>query len=397
MLTGTSPLTRPTQRRICFVLEALGAGGAERVISLLASRWAEAGWDVAICSFDAPGDRIYHALDKRVRLLRLGNPDRPTTGRGRELIQRIMRLRRTLLAERPEAVLSFLTKINVLVLTAAIGTRLKVVACERNNPARQQAHPLWNLASALLLRRADAIVAQTKRALDHVPVAVRSRGRIIPNPIEIPPGVPSDYDETENLRVVAVGRLTNQKGFDLLIEAFCRIAARHPAWMLDIWGEGQERRALQRMIAQSPFPDRINLRGLSGIHGGWTTDAAAFVLSSRYEGFPNALGEAMASGLPVIAFDCPYGPRELIRSGHDGILIENENVPALARALDRLMSTPRLRRMLGENAAHSVKRFAPDRIARQWETLVSILAAGEKDRVRIPEAAGEKTAALLRP
>jgi len=372
-LTGNTPT-----RRICFVVEALGAGGAERVISLLASRWAQAGWDVAICSFDTPKDRIYHALHNKVRLIRLGELDRTSQRRGLAMIRRMLILRRALLRERPDVVLSFLTKINVLTLAATIGTRLKVVACERNNPARQDAHPFWNKANSLLLRRADAVVAQTKRSLDHIPDSVVGRAKVIPNPIEMPPGMRADYDATEDLRIVAVGRLTRQKGFDLLIDAFSRVAPRHPGWMLDIWGEGQDRRMLENMIAHSPYCDRINLPGLSGIHGGWTEGASTFVLSSRFEGFPNALGEAMACGLPVIAFDCPYGPRELVRNGLDGILIESENVQALARALDRLMSAPHLRRALGENAAHSIKRFTPDRIALQWEILVKTVVSANR-------------------
>lgn len=359
-------------RRICFVTEALGAGGAERVISLLASRWAAAGWHVAICTFDAPGDAVYHPLDDRVELIRLGQAGQGK--RGIALLRRIARLRSALHDQRPDAVLSFLTKINALTLTATIGTRLKVAVCERNNPARQNAHPLWNIALRVLLLRSDAIVAQTKRALDHVPATTRGRAIVIPNPIDTPAGMPAPYDEQGVMRLVAVGRLTPQKGFDLLIEAFSRVAPKHPDWVLDIWGEGSERRTLDALIKASPVADRITLRGISGVQGGWVEAASAFVLPSRYEGFPNVLGEAMSCGLPVVAFDCPYGPRELVQNGYDGVLVESENVAALGRALDRIMAAPWLRRALGENAAQSAKRYAPDRIARQWESLLTNLA-----------------------
>lgn len=314
------------------------------------------------------------------------------------LVRRVMMLRGALLRERPDAVLSFLTKANVLTLAATFGTRLKVIVSESDKAARQEIHPLWSVANGLLLRRANAVVEQTKRALEHVPATVRRRARVIPHPIETPPGLPLPYDEENDLRLVAVGQLTREKGFDLLIDAFNRIAVRQHGWTLDIWGEGPERRSLQAMIKQSPFPGRINLRGSSGIHGGWTEAASAFVLPSRFEGFPEALGEAMAAGLPAIAFDCPYGPRELIRNGHDGILVERENIQALARAMDRLMSSSRLRRALGENAAHSVKRFAPDRIARHWESLVAGVAGTKGDSPAMAAATPRETAALvLRP
>jgi len=384
--------------RICFVTEALGPGGAERVISLLASHWAAAGWHVAICTFDAPGDAVYHRLDERITLIRLGHAERAVTMVGRSVLlaRRVVRLRAALLSERPDAVLSFLTKINAITLAATIATGLRVAACERNNPARQNAHPLWNLALRLLLRRADSIVAQTKRALGHIPASLRGKAIVIPNPIETPPGVPAPHDTQGIMRLVAVGRLTPQKGFDLLIEAFSLVGPAHPGWQLDIWGEGAERRTLDRLIRASPVADRIVLRGVSGIQGGWAEDASAFVLPSRYEGFPNVLGEAMACGLPVVAFDCPYGPRELVRNGYDGLLVQTENVAALARTLDRVMATPWLRCMLGENAARSARRFAPAQITHQWETLLARLMRRKRESANLIDGSG-KAAGSQRP
>lgn len=360
-------------RRICFVIEALGAGGAERVISLLASRWVAAGWDVAICSFDGPSDPVYHPIDPRVRLLRIGE-EAPATGRSARLlslVRRIARLRKTLLRERPDAVLSFLTKINVLTLAASLGTSLKVAVSERNNPERQSAHPLWNLCSKLLLGRANAIVAQTRRAADHLGKRVQRRVSVIPNPISVPPSSPAASDNEGPLRLVAVGRLTGQKGFDLLIDAFAAIADRHPRWILDIWGEGADRAILADRIGRAGMQGRISLRGVSNVQGGWAEGASAFVLSSRYEGFSNVLGEAMACGLPVVAFDCPYGPRELVRDGEDGLLVPDQDVAALSQTLDRLLGDSELRRTLGERAAISMHCLSLDQVARQWEKVVA--------------------------
>lgn len=363
-------------RRICFVIEALGAGGAERVISLLASRWVVDGWDVAICSFDGPSDPVYHPIDPRVRLLRIGEVA-PATGRAARLLslaRRIARLRKTLLRERPDAVLSFLTKINVLTLAASLGTSLEVAVSERNNPERQRAHPLWNLCSTLLLGRANAIVAQTRRAADHLRKSVQRRVSVIPNPICVPPFSPAPPDSEGPMRLVAVGRLTGQKGFDLLIDAFAAIADHHPRWTLDIWGEGADRDILADRIDQAGMHGRISLRGVSGVQGGWAEGASAFVLSSRYEGFSNVLGEAMACGLPVVAFDCPYGPRELVRHGEDGLLVPDQDVDALAQALDRLLGDSALRRALGARAAVSMHCLSLDQVARQWEKMVAEMA-----------------------
>lgn len=361
-------------RKICLVTEALGAGGAERVMSLLASHWVAAGWDVSICTFDRPGDIVYHALDDRVKLLRLGNLDDDAGGRLLQIGQRIIKLREVLREQRPHVTLSFLTKINAQTLAATLGTKLKVVACERNNPARQKAHPLWNRALGLLLLRADALVMQTSRALDQAPSLVRGRAVVIPNPILKPDVVISHPMRPPN-RLVAVGRLTPQKGFDLLIKAFARIAPRHGDWVLDIWGDGAEREQLQLQIETAGLSDRVFLRGTSAQQGGWAKDASAFVLPSRWEGFPNVLGEAMACGLPTVAFNCAFGPREMIQHGYDGLLVEPESVPALARALDRLLGEEPLRHTLGQNASRSARRFAPEHVAAQWDELVRRIAA----------------------
>lgn len=392
----TGPKVGPG-RRICFVTEALGPGGAERVISLLASRWAEAGWHVAICTFDAPGDKVYHWIDGRVRLVRLGEPGSlPSRRRGFALLRRLFTLRAALIHERPDIVFSFLTKINVLALLATIATGLKLAVCERNNPMKQQTNPWWNRANRLLVHRAAIIVAQTVRALDTIPQAMHGHTVVIPNPIVRPPGMPAAYDAPSPRRMVAVGRLTHQKGFDLLIEAFGRAAADNPGWVLDIWGEGPDRGALQKAIDSSPAAARMTLRGLSGVQGGWAEDASAFVLSSRYEGFPNALGEAMACGLPVIAFDCPYGPRELITTGYDGMLVEGENVAALARTLARFMSSPSLRRSIGENAKHSARRFAVEGVTRQWEMVIGRVTGARSASPQVVSNRASRTCALSR-
>lgn len=377
---GTTP-TSP--RKICFVTEALGAGGAERVMSLLASRWVAAGWQVSICTFDHPQDRVYHALDDRVKLIRLGRLEDDTTWRTVHLAKRIARLRAVLRRERPHVTLSFLTKINAQTLLATLGTGLKVVACERNNPAMQSAHPFWNTLLGLLLARADAFVLQTNRALQQAPRFARTRALVIPNPIA-KPELATLSAPTPPFRLVAVGRLTPQKGFDLLIDAFARIALRHPDWSLDIWGEGSERERLASMVQAAGLSDRIALCGTSPQQGSWAQDASALVLASRWEGFPNALGEAMACGLPVVAFDCAFGPREMIQHGYDGILVEHENVAALARSLDRVMNDEALRQTLGHNAARSARRFAPEHVAKQWDELVRRMTTPAKPGGSVP-------------
>lgn len=344
--------------RIAFVLSALQAGGAERVVNLISSAAIEAGWDVTIISFDRPGDPVFHDYDSAIALERLGIPAGVRfTGR------RILALRRTLRRGRFDRVVSFLTKINVLTLAASLGLRLPVLVSERNNPSAQPMHPLWKIALTLLYPRADGIVMQTRRSVACLPKRQRPRAYIIPNPVKLPPRQACPGNSRQ---IVAVGRLTEQKGFDLLIAAFAKVADVEPEWNLVIWGEGPARPALEQQIAAAGLNRRILLPGQSEEPGGWTEGAAIFVLASRYEGFPNALLEAMAAGLPVIAFDCEFGPAELIDHGHSGLLVSNGAVEELQASLLALMNDENQRRVLGRAANVSVAQFADKHVAESW-------------------------------
>ena len=350
--------------RLAFVLSALGPGGAERVISSLAGGAIARGWDVTVITFDAPGDPIFHRIDPRAKLVRLNLPPR---GEGpRALVttaSRLLALRRALSAEPFDVVVSFLTKINALTLLAMTGKDTPVIVSERNNPDRQPAHPLWHFALRRLYPRAAAIVMLTEGGKQRLPVADKSRVVVIPNAI---PSLAFEPRREGAPQLVAVGRLCEQKGFDLLIAAFAEIADRFPEWTLLIFGEGPERARLEAMVADRGLQDRVRLPGSTERHGEWITAASAFVLSSRYEGFANVVGEAMQAGLAVVAFDCDFGPSELIESEVSGMLVRPEDVGHLAETLGTVMASDERRRQLGRKAAERAGHFAEQEILDRW-------------------------------
>jgi glycosyltransferase involved in cell wall biosynthesis len=167
-----------------------------------------------------------------------------------------------------------------------------------------------------------------------------------------------------------MGRLERQKGFDLLIRAFASIARERPDWDATILGDGPERDALAAEIARWGLTRRIFLPGREPDAMGVLRRAELFVLSSRYEGFPNALCEAMACGLPVVAFDCPSGPVEIVRDGVDGLLVPAENVEALATAMSQLAGDPERRRAMGARATEISGRFSVESVAEKWERIL---------------------------
>jgi glycosyltransferase involved in cell wall biosynthesis len=357
------PAQQRSPARIVFVIAGLGAGGAERVISLIAGAWVAQGRQVSVIAFDDPATPTFHRFDPRVRLVRLAIP--PVAGwRGAfTSLRRLIALRRALRESRAELAISFLTKINVLSLLASLGAPHRLIVSERNNPERQQLNPLWRVLLRRLEWRADGLVMQTRASLACIGRAAVARAQVISNPVKLAPPATGGRRPT----LVAVGRLTHQKGFDLLIEAFARVADRHPDWTLLIWGEGEARATLEAQVAALGLAERVSLPGTSRSIEDWVCGAGAFVLSSRYEGFSNVLIEAMAAGLAVASFDCAYGPGEIITPDIDGLLVPDRDVAALAAAIDRLMADPALRARLGAAARAIGERYALPAIVAQWE------------------------------
>jgi glycosyltransferase involved in cell wall biosynthesis len=212
----------------------------------------------------------------------------------------------------------------------------------------------------------------TEESLSYFSSVPGMRGRILPNPVT--PNVLSGSDEMLPSRngktLLAMGRLSYEKGFDMLLSAFALVANRHADWTLEIWGEGRQRDQLESVVQKLGLAERVRMPGFTRQPLAAMMQADLFVLSSRCEGFPNVLLEAMACGVPVVSFDCPSGPRHIIRPGIDGMLVPPDNVEALAAALDRLMGNDAERRQLANRAPEVVERFGIEKVMRMWEELV---------------------------
>ncbi len=198
----------------------------------------------------------------------------------------------------------------------------------------------------------------------------------IPNAV---PDVPLGPGDPGAHKLIAAGRLEPQKGFDLLLEAFATIASKHPDWTLDIFGKGTRRESLGKAVADLGLGGQVTINVPTDRLGERMRDASVFVLSSRYEGFPIVLLEAMAAGLVVVSFDCPTGPNEIVADGTTGLLVPAEDVPALAAALDRVMTDESLRRRLAAAAPTAVLPYSLEKVGRRWDELLDgeLLPAGK--------------------
>lgn len=376
---------------VMFVLPGMGAGGSERVVNELSREWAARGWSIVVVTFACADTPSYYGYARSIALVRLGIPigAKERWAGLWAALRRVAALRREIRGRRPDAIISFLTRTNVMVLFAGAGLRVPVVVSERNNPALQPIGGVWRCLRALTYPFAFGLVTITKGALDHFPRWMRRRAWVVPNVAWLPPpAVP----RAEGRRLTAVGRLVPQKGFDLLIDAFAAVCNAHPEWSLVIWGEGGERPALEARIAHHGLTHRIMMPGVSPTPGGWIADADIFVLSSRYEGWGIVLLEAMGAGLPVISFDCPWGPGEMIEHGRDGLLVPVGDAAALGRALERLMADRDLRCSLGDAARISSARFAPQHVLGRWDSVLAAALPGVLLRERGPGNAGPSLA-----
>jgi glycosyltransferase involved in cell wall biosynthesis len=302
---------------------------------------------------------------------------------GYATLQRALAIRRTVAAIAPELILSFLTRPNVLTLAATFDMQIPVIVSERSHPERQHPGPAWAWLRNRLYPRAARMVVMTEGARDCFPARIATMTTIIPNPVVLPPRW---RNRRRGNQLVAVGRLEKVKGFDVLLRVFRDLAPRHPEWSLTIWGEGPEREALEKLRAEFGLLGRVHLPGVTNDPGLWVETADAFVLTSHYEGWPNALAEAMAAGLPVVSIDCPHGPSDMIRHRENGLLAAAGDSDSLQMALDEILSDAAIREALGLRAAISAGRFAPDQVMAQWEKLVADAILG-RDSAPKPESA----------
>ncbi len=356
--------------RVALVISHLAQGGAERVICSLARRWAT-DHKVSLLTVGSSADDRYHLPPGVHRVaLDLLRPSKNLAEGVLHASRRVVALRSALGRLRPDLVVSFLERTNILALLATTGSPVPVFVCERSDPRHDHIGRPWGALRRLLYPRAAGVVVQTERVAAWAR-AFCPRVHVIPNFVEAPTQVASPGIEHGPRRLIGLGRLAPEKGFDLLVRAFARVARSHPDWTLEILGEGEERERLEALARALGVHDRVSLPGSVAHPLPRLAAAHAFALPSRYEGFPNALLEAMACGLPVVAFDCRSGPREIIAHERDGLLVPAGDTAEMALALDRLLGNAAERVRLGRNAREVAIRFAPETVLERWSALLS--------------------------
>jgi glycosyltransferase involved in cell wall biosynthesis len=364
--------------KLLIFISSLSVGGAERVTVNLANHWALKGWEITIVTLRQQSDDFYalnHAVS-RVALEMDGDSGNVIVGLIRNL-RRVMALRRVLRQVRPDVALGMMDRANVLLAISSCGLhQIRAVGSERVYPPQHPLGALWERLRFHSYGHLYAVVAQTEKGAEWLKSHTKAQRVIaIPNPASWPLINQMPFINVENILgagrklLLAVGRLSCQKQFGLLVGCFQSLASRHADWDLVILGEGPLRSRLEVQVSEAGLRNRVFFPGRAGNIGDWYDSADLYVMSSRFEGFPNTLVEAMSYGLPVVSFDCDTGPRDIIRHKVDGLLVSSGNEQELTATLNQLMGDENLRVELANRAVDVRARFTTERIAEKWEHL----------------------------
>ena len=288
---------------------------------------------------------------------------------------RYRRLRQLLQEQRPKRVLALLTKTNILCCAAVWDLPIHLVVSERNDPRRQQLDRLWSRLRRVYYRRADVVTANTEGVLHALQeMGTWQRLDLLPNPLPGGLNLNSALQASEREpELLAVARLVPQKGLDLLIRAFASLhESVRSGWRIVLVGDGPERGALEALAQQQGIRDQVVFEGFQSDPLRYMQRASIFTLPSRFEGMPNALLEAMAAGLPSVVSDASPGPLEMVCDGRQGLVVPNENIEALAAALQQLMRDQRLRERMGMEARTTLRALDWDVVEPHWRSVLAL-------------------------
>lgn len=349
--------------KIIFVTISMTGGGTERVIANLANHYVSIGHEVDILMIG--GEEVAYKLDKSVKVRALsGSTGGSLSGR----LNRIKAMRTAFGESKEMVIIAMGTVASMFTSLASLGLRNRLILSERNDPNQLNHRPIKGierLARSFLYLRADKIVFQTPDAVNCFGPLIRKKAQIIMNPLEDAGGNPKSFPR-EHV-VITAGRLTKQKNHKLLIDAFAMFVEEYPEYKLKIFGKGETKDELESYIKDKNLSERISLEGFSDNVRFEVDRSEIYVSSSDWEGISNSLMEAMASGISVIATDCPMGgSRMLIKDGINGRLVATQDVQGMAEAMKDLASSEDYRNKLGSEAIKIRDEASVRIIAKIW-------------------------------
>lgn len=353
---------------VFFVNKLSETGGSERVATVLANQLAQIGHEVSFITWIGPKEcffdlhdsiRIYNLYDNQINIFKSYFPS-------------LIRYKKILKKLKPDRVIDVCTAMSLLSIPATIFTKSKVITWEHFNTSVN-----WNFFTARLSRFLSAqfsnkVVTLTEIDKKNYENKFYAKNAVtISNPITIVLGE-EDKADLSAKKVLAIGRLTNQKGFDLLLHAWKIVCDIENEWTLTIVGDGELKEELMNLARSLNLEKKIIFEKPTNNVNKYYKSSSIYVMSSRFEGLPLVLIEAKSFGLPIISFDCKTGPREIVRSNVDGILVPPENIDLLSRALFDLISDRSKREEYSKKSLEDVSRFSLSSFVSKWQEIINL-------------------------
>ena len=349
-------------KKICFIINSLGGGGAERVISVLASNLCNL-YEVSIILL-IHNNFIAYDIDPKVHIHQLNK----YSNKIHQLFKTPLDLSRKMNDVNADLYISFCTMENVMSLLANKKVKKKLIICERNSPKTERINQIFKILRKVLYHKANGYIFQTNDAKKYYSKNIQKRSYIIPNPVKdnLPDAI---YNPTK--KICSVGRLFEQKNYPLLITSFSQFLKIYPDYYLEIYGKGDDEVKLKKLVSDLNISPKVTFKGFSQNVHECIKDAEIFIMSSDYEGMPNALLEALTMGLPCISSDCPVGgPKELIDNNINGLLFK---VGDSADLLDKMLyfaSHDKERIQMGMKAKEIKNKYSTNKISKMWVSVI---------------------------
>jgi len=357
---------------IMFLVSSLQFGGAERVATTLCNAWVKRGHKVTLVATYAGLEPCFFSLEPAIELKYLANDLNCMFGKSTLSFARLYKLRHMILQCQPDVVVSFLPSANIMAILATIQISVPVIVSERTDPEFFPQPFMWKMLCKYLYQYANVLTVQTDAVAQKVPKLFNRirQVKVVANPL---PFCRKEYQKSlaqSSKTIVSLGRLTASKQTEHVIRAFAVVAEFFSEWQLHIYGDGPCRQQLEELANLYPCKSQIKFCGDTKDPWSKLVDADIFMMTSRFEGFPNALLEALGLAVPSIVYDCPSGPAEITEHGTIARLVPLNEQTRLAEVLRELMSNDNERMQLGIDAEEVVHgKYNLESVVLVWEEI----------------------------
>jgi GalNAc-alpha-(1->4)-GalNAc-alpha-(1->3)-diNAcBac-PP-undecaprenol alpha-1,4-N-acetyl-D-galactosaminyltransferase len=363
--------------KIQICIGTLTAGGAERVVSILSREFVEQGHEVEILLYyDRP---IHYDIDSRVKITIEESYIKKSYFSKRNTLSHMIWHRRYVKKEKPDVIISFLAPFNMVNIVAMAGLKIPLIVADRNDPSRVPEKRVIRLLRDFLYRFANGIVLQSENNRRYFPPSVREKSVVIYNPIDLGKYAGAAINTNKEKNIVFVGRIIKQKNPLMLLEAFSNISKDFPEYKLIYYGEGDMRDTVFERAKELDLENKVYLPGAVKNVFKYIYRDSLYVMTSEYEGMPNALLEAMCIGLPVISTKVS-GATDVINNGENGMLIDCGSVYQLTKAMQKMLSDQYLRERSASEATKLTEKLSISEISNCWMTFITKIVCEKRGK-----------------